>query len=288
MDARFSFAYLKRLNAYIQRTVPDYNEKYLSFWEHLEALRWHTIRSLTAILSATLAAFLSREFVFHTLVLGPSRPDFWTYRLFFRLSEWLDAPALCIHQPPLVLQSRQLAGQLTMHVHVALVIGLVGAFPYVLWELWRFIKPSIPLNRQEITKASIFMINLLFILGAFFGYYIITPLTIQFLANYQLDPSIINRFDLISYVSTITNVTLACAFVFQLPLVMYLLARIGIVTAHNMRTYRRHTSVAILILAAIITPPDVMSQLLIAVPLLLLYECSILIAQFVGNRNYTE
>ncbi len=288
MDAELSLACLKRPNARIPRTVPDYNEKYLPFWEHLEALRWHIVRSLIAILSTTLAALLSGKSVFHTLVLGPSRPDFWTYRVLSRVSEWLDAPALCIYQPLLTLQSRELAGQLTMHVHVALVTGLVNAFPYVLWELWRFVKPSIPLNRQGVAKASIFMISLLFILGLLFGYYIITPLAIHFLANYQLDPSIVNRFDLVSYVSTVATLTLACAFMFQLPVATYLLARIGIVTAHDMRTYRRHTSVAILILAAIITPPDVMSQLLVAVPLLLLYQCSVLITQFVENRNYTK
>ena len=270
------------------RTVSDPDEKYLPFWEHLEVLRWHIIRSLVAILAVAFVAFLSKEFVFHTLVLGPSRPDFWTYRMLFLLGGLLDTPALCIQQLPFTLQSRQLAGQFTMHMRVALVLGLIGAFPYVLWELWCFVKPGIPLKKRGIIHASVFIVGLLFILGIFFGYYIITPLVIHFLANYQVDPSIFNRFDIISYVSTVATLTLACAFMFQLPVVVYLLARIGMVTAHNMRAYRAHAIVAILILSAIITPPDVMSQLLIAAPLVLLYECGILIAQFVENRDRAQ
>ena len=267
-------------------TVSDHDEKHLPFGEHLEILRWHIIRSLVAILALTFVVFCAKDFVFHTLILGPSRPDFWTYRMLCRLSEWLNTPVLGIQQPSLTLQNRQLAGQFTMHIRAALVIGLMGAFPYVVWEIWRFVKPGIPLNRYGRPHTIIFIISLLFFLGAFFGYYIITPLVIHFLANYQLDPSIVNRFDMASYVSTVATLTLACASMFQLPVLMSFLARIGIVTAHGMRTYRRHASVAILILAAIITPPDVISQLLIAVPLLLLYECSILIAQFVENKDY--
>jgi sec-independent protein translocase protein TatC len=202
-----------------------------------------------------------------------------------RLGALLDTPALCIRQLPFTLQSRQLAGQFTMHMYASLVLGLMGAFPYILWELWRFVKPSIsPHNRGSI-HSSVFIMSFLFMLGTLFGYYIITPLVIHFLANYQVDPSIVNSFDIFSYVSTVTTLTLACAFMFQLPVAVYFLARVSVVTAHNMRTYRRHALVAILILAAIITPPDVMSQLLIAVPLVLFYECSILIAQFAANRE---
>ncbi len=265
---------------------PD--EKYLPFWEHLEVLRWHITRALVAILAAAVVAFLSKEFVFHTLVLGPSRPDFWTYRMLCRLGELLDTPALCIHPFPFTLQSRQLAGQFTMHMRASLILGLIGAFPYVLWELWCFVKPSIPPKKREIIYSSVFIMSLLFMLGTLFGYYIITPLVIPFLANYQVDPSIINRFDIASYMSTVATLTLACAFMFQLPVAIYFLAMVSVVTAHSMRIYRRHAIVVILILATIITPPDVMSQLLIAVPLVLLYESSVLIAQFVANRDRAQ
>ena len=265
--------------------VPNHDEDYLPFWEHLEVLRWHIIRSLAAILVVALVAFSSKEFIFHTLLLGPSRPDFWTYRILCYLSKCLGAPSLCIQPPPLILQSRQLAGQFTMHMRAALVLGLIGAFPYVLWELWRFVKPGVPFKRRGAIHTSIFIVSLLFILGTLFGYYVITPLVIHFLANYQLDPGITNSFDMVSYVSTVTTLTLACAFMFQIPVVVYFLAKIGIVTARLMRSYRRHASVAVLVLAAIITPPDVISQLLIAAPLVLLYECSMLIVQFVENKD---
>jgi sec-independent protein translocase protein TatC len=268
--------------------VSSPDEKYLSFWEHLEVLRWHIIRSLVVILAIAFLAFLSKDFVFHTLVLGPSRPDFWTYKMLFRLGELLDAPTLCVQPSPFTIQSRQLAGQFTMHMHASLVLGLIGAFPYVLWELWYFVKPSIPPHNHAIIYSSVFVMSLLFILGALFGYYIITPLVIPFLANYQVDPSIVNRFDITSYMSMVASLTLACAFMFQLPVAVYFLAMVRVVTEDSMRTYRRHSIVVMLILAAVITPPDVMSQLLVAVPLVLLYECSILIARFVANRDHAQ
>jgi sec-independent protein translocase protein TatC len=265
--------------------VSSPNEKYLSFWEHLEVLRWHIIRALVAILAVAVVAFLAKKFVFNTLIMGPSQPNFWTYRMLCRAGALLDTPALCIRQMPFTLQSRQLAGQFTMHMYASFVLGCIGAFPYVLWELWCFVKPGISPYNRGIIYSSFFIVSALFILGILFGYYIITPLVIHFLATYQVDPSIVNRFDIFSYTSTVATLTLTCAFMFQFPVVIYLLARVSVVTAHSMRTYRRYAIVAILILAAIITPPDVMSQLLIAVPLLLLYECSIFIAQFVANRE---
>lgn len=263
---------------------PD--EKYLPFWEHLEELRWHIVRSLIAILAIAFVAFLSKEFVFHTLLLGPSQPDFLTYRVLDHLGKWLNVPALHIQQSPLALQNRQLAGQFTMHIRTSLVMGCGGAFPYILWELWRFVRPGMPTNKYGGINTGVFIVSLLFMLGTLFGYYIITPLVIHFLTNYQLDPSIVNKFDLASYVSTVITLTLTCAFMFQLPVGIYFLAKVGVITAHSMRVYRRHASVAILILAAIITPPDVMSQLLIAAPLALLYEGSILMAQFVENKAH--
>ena len=268
--------------------MPSHNEKHMPFWAHLEVLRGHIIRSLVAVLAIATLAFLAKEFIFHTLVLGPARPDFWTYRMLCRLGEWMEAPALCIQQLPFTLQSRQLAGQLTMHLFASLVLGLIGAFPYVIWELWRFVQPAIPLNKQGVIHGSVFFVSVLFMLGILFGYYIITPLVIHFLANYQVDPSIVNRFDITSYVSTVIALTLACALMFQLPVAIYFLARVGIVTARSMRAYRRHALVAALLLAAIITPPDVMSQLLIAAPLWLLYEFSICLAQFVANREQRQ
>ena len=265
--------------------MPRHDEAYMTFWEHLEELRWHIIRSLVAILIIGTLAFLAKQFVFHTLILGPSRPDFWTYRMLCKLGEFMDAPSLCIDQLPFTLQNRQLAGQFTMHLLASLVIGFIGAFPYTVWELWRFIRPGIQLSSSSMALGSTLLVSLLCILGILFGYFIITPLAIQFLANYQLDPNITNVFDITSYVVTVVILVLACALTFQLPMIVYFLAKVGIVTTRLMRTYRRHAIIAILILAAIITPPDVMSQILLAIPLILLYEFSIFIAQLAAQKR---
>lgn len=265
-----------------------HDEAYMTFWEHLELLRWHIIRSLVAIFIVATLAFLSKQFVFHTLILGPSYPEFWTYRMLYKLGKLIDAPSLCIDQLPFTLQSRQLAGQFTMHLFASLVIGLIGAFPYTVWELWRFIRPGIQLSSSSMILGSTLLVSLLFILGILFGYFIITPLVIQFLANYQLDPCITNTFDITSYVATVFTLVLACALMFQLPMIVYFLAKVGIVTTHLMRTYRRHAIVAILILAATITPPDVISQILLATPLVLLYEFSIFIAQLAARSVQSD
>jgi sec-independent protein translocase protein TatC len=258
-------------------------EPYMSFWEHLEALRWHIIRSLIAILGASLLVFLSKQFVMQ-LVLGPSRPDFWTYRMLHKLSIMLDAPSLYIGQHPLTFQSRQLAGQFTMHLAISLGLGLIGAFPYVIWELWRFVNPAVQLPKRQIIYTTC-LISLLFLIGILFGYLIITPLVIQFLASYQLDSTITNFFDVTSYISTLLTLVFSCALVFQLPMVVYFLAKVGIVTTQLMRTYRRHAIVVILTLSAVITPPDVMSQVLLAIPLMLLYEFSVFISQIAAHAR---
>lgn len=259
-------------------------EAYMSFWEHLEALRWHIIRSLIAIFAISLLVFLSKQFVMHTLILGPSRPDFWTYQMLHKLSIMLDAPSLRIGQHPLTFQSRQLAGQFTMHLAVSLGLGFIGAFPYVIWELWRFVSPAIQLPKRQVIYTTC-LVSLLFLLGILFGYFIITPLVIQFLASYQLDRDITNFFDVTSYISTLLTLVLSCALVFQLPMVVYFLAKLGIVTTQLMRTYRRHAIVVILTLSAVITPPDVMSQVLLAIPLMCLYEFSIFIAQLAAHER---
>ncbi|MCG8340124.1 MAG: twin-arginine translocase subunit TatC [Cytophagales bacterium] len=257
----------------------------MPFLEHLEELRWRIIRSLVAIFVFAIIAFLSKEFVFHTIILGPSRPDFWTYRMLCKLGECVNAPALCIEHLPFTLQSRQMTGQFTMHLTSSLVLGLIGAFPYAFWELWQFIKPGLYARERSAVHGTTFVVSCLFLLGVLFGYYIIVPLAINFLASYQLDPRILNEFDIISYVSTLATLVLACAFMFQLPMAVYFLAKVGIAKPSLMRTYRRHAIIVIFTLSAIITPPDVMSQLLIAIPLVLLYEFSIFIAQFVINRE---
>ncbi|HLF33127.1 MAG TPA: twin-arginine translocase subunit TatC [Cyclobacteriaceae bacterium] len=260
-------------------------EKEMAFLDHLEELRWHLIRSLFAILVFTVGAFLAKRFIFHDVILAPSRPDFWTYRKFCEIGEYLNIKAMCIEELPFIIQSRQMSGQFTMHLTSSFVIGLILAFPYAFWELWRFISPGLYFKEKKVARWSLFYVSALFFSGILFGYYILTPVSINFLSNYQLDPSIRNEFDIISYISTITMLVLACGLVFQLPIVVYFLSSIGIVTPELMRTYRKHAIIVILLVAAIVTPPDVFTQTLVAIPLIALYEVSIFISKMVAKRD---
>lgn len=257
----------------------------MSFLDHLETLRWHLFRSISAILIFTVIAFLAKSFVFGIVILGPSKVDFVTYRVLCNLSDYLGVPALCIDELPFTIQSRQMTGQFSMHMTSSLVVGFIVAFPYVFWEVWRFISPGLYDQEKNAARGAVFFVSMLFFLGAAFGYYILSPLSINFLSNYQLDPSIINEFDISSYVSTLTMLVLASAIMFQLPVVVYFLAMSGLVTSTMLKSYRRHSIVVILILSAIITPPDVISQILIAMPILVLYEAGIQIAKRLEKKR---
>lgn len=257
----------------------------MSFLDHLEELRWHLIRAILSILVFAILAFLGKKIIFHWIILAPSRPDFWTYRQLCKLSGVLHINGLCIHELPFIIQSRQMTGQFTMHLTSSFVIGLILAFPYAFWELWRFVSPGLYDKEKNIAKGSVFFVTLLFMIGILFGYFIMTPISVNFLSNYSLDPSISNEFDIISYVSTITMLVLASGLIFQLPIVVYFFTKAGIVTPAFLKAYRKHAIIIILIVSAIITPPDVMSQVLIAFPLIGLYEISIFISKYVVKND---
>ena len=250
----------------------------MSFLDHLEELRWHLIRSLIAIFVFAIAAFVSKGIIFGEIILGPSKPSFWTYRMLCNLSEILNSDALCISELPFIIQSRQMTGQFSMHITSSFVIGLICAFPYAFWEIWRFVKPGLYDKERKAATGATFYVSLLFFMGVFFGYFVVTPISINFLSNYQIDPSILNEFDIISYVSTVTTLVLACALLFQLPIVVYFATKAGLVSSSLLKTYRKHSIIVILMLSAVLTPPDPFSQVLIAIPLGLLYQLSILIA----------
>jgi sec-independent protein translocase protein TatC len=263
----------------------DEEEEGMSFLDHLEELRWHLLRSVAAILILTIIAFLSKSIVFGQVILGPSKVDFVTYRLLCQVADYFGITALCIDKLPFTIQSRQMTGQFSMHLTSSMVVGLVISFPYIFWEFWKFISPGLYQKEKSAARGAVFFVSLLFFAGAAFGYFILAPLSINFLANYQLDPTILNEFDITSYVSTLVMLVLASAVMFQLPVVIYFLSMSGLVTAAMLRTYRRHAIVVILILAAIITPPDVISQLLIAMPILVLYEVGIVIAKRLEKKR---
>ncbi|PVY40431.1 twin-arginine translocase subunit TatC [Pontibacter virosus] len=260
-------------------------QREMSFVDHLEELRWHIIRSVASILVFATAAFLAKGFVFHDIILAPSRTDFLSYRMMCEVGQYFGSTVLCIEDLGFTIQSRQMSGQFSMHIMVSLVLGLAMAFPYAFWEIWRFVKPGLYPQEQQSSRGAVFWVSVLFAMGLLFGYYVVAPISINFLAGYQVDPSIINEFDLSSYISTLTTLCMACALMFELPVIVYFFTKAGLLSPEVMKMYRKHAIVIILIVSAVITPPDVISQLLIAFPLVILYEVSIGVSRRIIERD---
>ncbi|MDW7695215.1 twin-arginine translocase subunit TatC [Flammeovirgaceae bacterium SG7u.111] len=260
-------------------------EQEMSFLDHLEELRWHLMRAVASIAVFAIAAFLAKSFVFETLILGPSKTTFWTYRMMCKFSDYIGTDALCIDYLPFEVQNRTLTGQFTMHILASFVIGLVCAFPYAFWEMWRFVKPGLYETEQKVSRGATFFVSLLFTTGILFGYFIVSPLAINFLSNYQVDPSILNEIDLSSYVQTLVMIVLACGVMFQLPIVIFFLSKAGLVTPKFLKQYRKHAAVIILVVSAIITPPDPITQIFVSFPIFMLYEAGILISAWVIKKD---
>jgi sec-independent protein translocase protein TatC len=263
-------------------------EKEMSFLEHLEELRWHIIRSILAIAIFMVIAFIFKGFIFGKVILGPKNPEFITNRLLCQLGEYLKTTALCINTKPLNLISIKMSGQITTHITVAMVAGLILAFPVILWEFWQFFKPALKPNESTYAKGAVLAASGLFFVGVLFGYFMLAPLSIHFLSSYEVDPSVVNQINIRSYIGTLTSVCLATGLVFELPIITFFLTKIGVLTPTFMRKYRKHAIVVIFIIAAIITPPDVFSQTLVAIPLLILYEVSIFISARVMKQKEKE
>ncbi|MGV3557678.1 twin-arginine translocase subunit TatC [Larkinella arboricola] len=270
-----------------ENEVDDGSE--MTFLEHLEELRWHLVRAVASIAVFAILAFIYIREIYDLVILGPSTPSFWTYRMMCKLSEKTGFTDLCIEKLNFTLQSREMAGQFTMALTASLMIGLLFAFPYAFWEMWRFIMPGLKASERRAARGAVFFVTTLFFAGVLFGYYIVSPLAINFLANFQLDPRIVNEFDITSYISTLATLTLGCGLTFQMPIAAFVLSKIGILSPQFMREYRRHALVVILIVAAIITPsPDVYSQILVAIPLVLLYEVSIWVSGYVQRMRLKD
>jgi sec-independent protein translocase protein TatC len=265
--------------------IGEHTEKEMSFIDHLEVLRWHVVRALAAVMIFAVVAFVSKGIVFDMLILGPAKPDFWTFKMLCKLGGLINSPSLCIEDIPFLIQSRTMTGQFTMHLMSSFAIGIIVAFPYIFWEMWRFIGPGLHSDERSVSKGAVFFVTVLFSIGVSFGYFIMSPLAVNFLANYQVSAMVMNEFDITSYVSTITTLVLGSGFLFQLPMVIYFLSKVGVVTPTLMKTYRKHAIVVILFLGAILTPPDPMSQVLIAFPLFGLYQFSILISASVWRKK---
>jgi len=263
----------------------------MTFLEHLEELRWHIIRSIIAIVVFMIIAFIFKSFIFDHVILAPKNPGFITNRLLCQLGHAtifghkFNNDALCINTKPLNLISIKMAGQLTTHITVAMVAGLILAFPVIIREFWNFFKPALHSNEARYAKGAVLASSFLFFIGVLFGYFALAPLSIHFLSSYQISEEVVNQINIRSYIGTITSLCLATGLVFELPIIAYFLTKIGIITPTFMRKYRRHAIVVIFIVAAIITPPDVFSQTLVAIPLLLLYEVSIFISVYVVKNK---
>ena len=263
-------------------------ENEMSFLEHLEELRWHIIRSVLAIFIFMIIAFIFKNFIFDKVILAPKNPLFITNRLFCQLGEMLNTTALCINTKHLNLINIKMSGQLTTHIAVSMVAGLILAFPVILWEFWQFFKPALRTNEAKYAKGAVTAASLLFFTGILFGFYLLAPLSFHFLGSYEISPEVTNQINVRSYIGTLTSICLATGLVFELPIVAFFLTKIGIVTPTFMRKYRKHAIVVIFIVAAIITPPDVFSQILVSIPLLILYEVSILISAGVMKQKDKE
>ena len=256
----------------------------MSFLEHLEALRWHIVRSGGALLLISLVVFAAKDFIFGTVVLGPTLPDFPTYRAFCGLGTSLGlGETLCLDVPEIDWITPVFGELFIIHIRVSIIIGFILSFPYVFWEMWRFIKPGLYAEEQRAARGTVLICTALFTSGVLFGYYIIAPFAITFLQNYEL-PGVRAAPALSSYVSYLSLFTVPAGIIFQLPVFVYFLARVGLVTADFMRSYRRHAVVVLLALSAMITPPDIITQILLGLPLYGLYEASILIAARVERK----
>jgi sec-independent protein translocase protein TatC len=261
----------------------------MSFFDHLEELRWHIIRSIISILVFTIAAWIYQKEIFGGIIMAPTKATFWTNRMLCKLAAMTGIDGLCFKPAAFILQSREVSGQFMMAFSQSIMVGLLFAFPYFFWEIWRFIKPGLRVTEARAARGAVFWVSLLFFLGVLFGYYVVSPMAINFLASYQLDESIQNQFDINDYISLLSTMTLACGITFQLPMISFVLSQVGILTPTLMRENRRYAIVIILIIAALITPsPDAISQLLVTTPLLGLYEISIWVSARVKKRKDAE
>jgi sec-independent protein translocase protein TatC len=264
-------------------------EKEMSFFDHVDELRGHIMKSVIAIFVCAVIVFFNKYLLFDVILFGPMHSDFWTYEIMCQLSNrFIGNDMYCVKEIGFVLSNIDITGQFTQHLFISFIGGIIVAFPFVLWQLWRFIKPA--LNEKEISYARglVFFSSMLFFTGIAFGYFILSPLSIQFLGSYQVSTLVSNEINLESYVSFISTLTFATGIIFEMPILVYFLAKIGIIGSRLMRKYRRYAIVVILIIAGILTPsPDMASQIMMAIPLYGLYELSILVASQV-EKNKTK
>ena len=254
----------------------------MSFLDHLEDLRWHLIRIITAVVIVGTFAFIFSRFVFDEIIFAPLDMGFPTYDMLCRTANFIGLnTTFCAEEMPMILQNRTMAGQFSADIWTAILGGFIISFPYVIYQLWKFISPGLHGNERKHSRGFIIISSLLFFIGVLFGYYIVTPLSLNFLANYSISTKVDNQIDISSYIALVRSSALASGLIFELPIIIYFLTKIGLVTPEILRKYRKYALVVVLILSAIITPPDIASQVIVAIPILILYQVSIYISKVV-------
>ena len=260
-------------------------EEEMSFLDHLEDLRWHLIRAVLAIVIGGFVAFLFSDFIFETIIFGPKSMDFPTYKYLCNIATFVGVDtSFCAEALPFRIQNRTMGGQFSAHIWTSIYAGFIIAFPYVIYQFWRFISPGLHNEERKYSKGFIFVTSFLFFLGVLFGYYIVTPLSINFLGSYTVSEQISNEIDISSYIGLVRSSAIASGLIFELPVIIYFLTKVGLVTPKILKKYRKFALVIVLILSAVITPPDITSQIIVAIPILILYQVSIYISK-VTVRN---
>lgn len=257
----------------------------MSFLDHLETLRWHIIKSVIAIFTFAIVAFVYIGFIFDEIILAPNDPEFWSNRMMAKLADYVGVEALKINTHGLELININMSGQFMVSIWTAIIVGFIVATPFVIYQFWSFIKPALYENERKHASGAVFTMSFLFLLGISFGYYLIVPMSVDFLSRYSVSDTVTNQINILSYISTVTSIVLASGVIFELPVIAYFLSKVGILTPTFMRKYRKHSYVVLLIISAIITPPDIFSQIMVCIPLVFLYEISIIISGRVQKAN---
>jgi sec-independent protein translocase protein TatC len=261
--------------------------KEMSFMDHLEDLRWLLVRSSAAIVILASACYFIDDFIFDTLIFGPKDPSFITYRFFCEVTHFfgVDDTYACATQFSFIIQNTEVGGQFSMYLWTLITAGFILSFPFILWQVWKFISPALYENERKHAGSFIVISSLLFFIGVLFGYFVVLPLSINFFGTFNVSKNIVNQFTVDSYVSMVKTSLVGSGLVFEMPIITYFLAKLGLVSPDFLRKYRKLSIVINLTIAAIVTPPDIPSQIIVSIPLLVLYEVSILIAAVVAKKR---
>jgi len=259
-----------------KKTVEEKAE--MSFLDHLETLRWHIIKSVISIFVFATLAYIYSDFIWNTIILAPKSPDFWTSRMLIKLGDFLGYESAGLMTKQLSLINFNMSGQFMVDVWTAIIAGFIVSFPYVMYQFWSFIKPALYENERRHASGAVAIMSGLFFTGVLFGYYLIVPFSLDWLSSYSISSEVVNQINILSYISSVTSIVIAGGVAFELPILVYFLSKIGVLTPKFLKKYRRHSYVVLLIIAAIITPPDVISQMIVCIPLVILFEIGIIIS----------